>query len=68
VTIIDWVKAQLNDPTSALHLMGIIIISGEVYHHWVSGKPVDPGTIGAGVGCFAIGGTMDHFQGKAAGV
>lgn len=62
--MVKFVKAQLADPTSVLHLMGILTISGEVVRHWATGKPVDPGTIAAGVGCFAIGGTIDHFQDK----
>ena len=62
--LMGWIKAQLADPTSVLHALGIIIIAGEVLRHWVTKVPVDFGAIGAGTGCFAIGGTMDHFQEK----
>lgn len=66
MSLVAFIKAQLTDPSSGLHLLGFVIIAGEVIQHWVTHKPVDPGTIGAGVGCFAIGGTIDRFQDKPA--
>ena len=60
-----WIAAHLSDPTNLLHGLGAITIAGEVATHWITGKPVDLGTIGAGTGCFGIGGTMDYFQKKA---
>lgn len=61
-----WAKQQLTDPTSVLHFMGIVTIGGEVARHWITGHPVDLGTIGSGTGCFTIGGTIDYFQSKTA--
>ena len=59
-----WAKSQLTDPTSVLHFIGLATLAGEVANHWISGKPVDPGTIAAGMGSVSIGGVMDHFQAK----
>jgi len=44
--------------------MGIGILGVEVVKHWLTGHPVDTGTIAAGVGCFTVGGVIDHFQAK----
>jgi hypothetical protein len=60
-----WITAQLADPTNLLHGLGAAILAGEVLRHWITGHPVDLGTIGAGTGCFTIGGVIDHFQDKA---
>ena len=59
-----WLGAQLADPTNVLHGMGIGILGVEVVKHWLTGHPVDTGTIAAGVGCFTVGGVIDHFQAK----
>lgn len=59
-----WAKNQLTDPTSVLHCIGIVTLAGEVANHWISGRPVDAGTIAAGMGSVSIGGVMDHFQAK----
>ncbi len=58
-----WIAAQLADPTNAMHALGFLIVGIEVTTHWFTGKPVDAGTIAAGMGCFAVGGVMDHYQG-----
>lgn len=59
-----WIRAQLQDPTNTLHAIGICTLAGEVVKHWLSGQPVDPGTIAAGMGSVTIGGVMDHYQAK----
>lgn len=59
-----WVGAQLDDPTRAMHALGIITVGGEVLRHFLTGHPVDAATIGAGMGCFAVGGVIDHYQQK----
>ena len=61
----NWIKAQLADPTSAMHGLAFIIIAGEIGKHWVTKSPVDFGAISAGMGLFTCGGVMDHYQDKA---
>jgi hypothetical protein len=46
--MIAWAKANLADPSSLLHGVGICLIVGEVIRHWIAKLPVDLGAIGAG--------------------
>lgn len=64
--LLAWLSAQLQDPTNTLHGMGVVIIATECVKHWITGHPVDGGTVAAGMGCFAVGGTVDYFQAKLA--
>jgi len=64
VAFLAWVGLQLDDPTRTMHALGIATVGGEVLRHFLSGHAVDPSTIAAGVGCFTVGGVIDHYQGK----
>lgn len=44
----NWIKAQLADPSSLYHATGLLLIVGEVVIHWVLHRPVDLGAITAG--------------------
>ncbi len=61
-----WLAAQLADPTNGLHAMGFCTLATECVKHWISGHPVDGGTIAAAMGCFVTGGVMDYSQAKLA--
>jgi len=58
----NWIKAQLADPSSLYHAAGLVIILGEVVlWHWILHHPVDLGAITAG-GVFIGGGvTSDRL-------
>jgi hypothetical protein len=64
VSLLTWVGAQLDDPTRVMHATGVATIVSEVVRHLVTGHPTDPATIAAGMGCFAVGGVIDHYQAK----
>jgi len=64
---VTWIRVQLADPTSLLHALGLVTLAGEVGKHWVTGVPVDAGTIAAGIACFSVGGVIDHFREYAKG-
>ncbi len=64
--LLAWVKAQLTDPTSGLHAIGFATLVTECVKHWISGHPVDGGTIAAAMGCFVTGGVMDYSQARLA--
>jgi hypothetical protein len=67
VATVNWIKAQLTDPTSAMHAMGFGIIGGEVGRHWLTGTPVDVGAVAAGFSCFGVGGAIDAWQSRKVG-
>lgn len=58
---VSWVKANLADPSSILHAVGICLIVGEVVRHWISGHPVDVGVVGAGTSLIFGGITSDRL-------
>jgi hypothetical protein len=62
----NWIKAQLADPSSLLHAVGVLLIVGEVVRHWIDAKPVDIGAIGAGTS-LVFGGVASDRLGQRPG-
>jgi hypothetical protein len=58
---VSWVKAQLADPSSLLHAIGILVIVGEVMRHWITGHAVDVGAVGAGTSLIFGGVVSDRL-------